>query len=160
MVLPSLCLLSRKHERDPSEDENSRQDTQPNALPSSTALGTAPSKAARMQRHGCWCQQLGDTHAARLAGRGEPGRADREQMPTLLSGGWGQNDAGGGRPISLETEKCAETPSVALLSEVFKESTDLLKNRGREHPKVGREASVNQLGAFPAAPGSVLPGDL
>lgn len=90
MVLPSLCLLRRKHERDPSEDENSRQDTQPNALPSSTALGTAPSNVARMQRHGCWCQQFGDTQAARLAGRGEPDRTTQEADT----------------PISLEPEKC------------------------------------------------------
>lgn len=40
--------------------------------------------------------------------------------------------------ISLKTEECFEILLIALISEVFKESTDLLKNRGSGSKKAGK----------------------
>lgn len=71
-----------------------------------------------------------------MRGRDEPKREkDTHTMPHEAGETVAQKTY---KLISLKTEECFEILSIALMSEVFEESTDLLKNRGSGSKKAGK----------------------
>lgn len=138
MALPSLCLVSHKNECNPSKAENGFYKTPYKmALPFSITLWIIfPLRVAPlMQSQSCWHQQhfcdslqMQPSEAGSECGREEGGNLKGERIPTLFLMRLGRQWCSKYPSVSLEPEKCFQILLIALIGEVFKESTDLLEN--------------------------------